>query len=118
MWKTNRFTHFNNPLCFFSVLISYHIILDVRVETVSFILNHLNVLEPFKTICFALRHSVVKRFDLLLGTVWSNFAVKLEASVVSMNDLRANTVCIQVSPHFSIRVHFSTGMLLTYKFQE
>ena len=55
---------------------------------------------------------MVKRFDLLLGTVWSNFAVKLEASVVSMNDLRANTVCIQVSPHFSIRVHFSTGMLL------
>ena len=61
---------------------------------------------------------MVKRFDLLLGTVWSNFAVKLEASVVSMNDLRANTVCIQISPHFSIRVHFSTGMLLTYKFQE
>ena len=61
---------------------------------------------------------MVKRFDLLLGTVWSNFAVKLEASVVSMNDLRANTVCIQVSPLFSIRVHFSTGMLLTYKFQE
>ena len=118
MWKTNRFTHFNHPLCFFSVLISYHIILDVRVETVSFILNHLNVLEPFETICFALRHSAVKRFHLLLGTVWSNFAVKLEASVVLMNDLRANTVCIQVSRHFSIRVHFITGMLLTYKFQE
>ena len=51
---------------------------------------------------------MVKRFDLLLGIAWSNFAVKLEASVVSMNDLQANTLCIHVSRHLGIRVHFST----------